>query len=184
MNAKMMFGVVIAAVALSAGMDTAVAGGAKKKLSPVGAWQVRVTPYNCATGVESTAAAFDSVITFQEGGTLTETTSNRSFQPGQRSVGLGYWEKTDRDFFRAVFQAFVQYDSVIPAPPAPPPVPVYTRGVQTVDQGIEMPDNDHYSGDAKVTFRDMNGNVVAPPVPPPGQPVPQGCARFVGVRMQ
>jgi hypothetical protein len=73
---------------------------------------------------------------------------------------------------------------VIPAPPAPPPVPVYTRGVQTVDQGISMTDNDHFSGDAKVTFRDMNGNVVAPPVPPPGQPVPQGCARFVGVRMQ
>ena len=47
-----------------------------------------------------------------------------------------------------------------------------------------MPDDDHFSGDAKVTFRDVNGNVVAPPVPPPGQPVPQGCARFVGTRMQ
>lgn len=176
MNAKLILGVVIAAAALSAGMDAATAGAAKKP-SPVGAWQVRVTPYNCASGVESTAAAFDSMITFHAGGTLTETTSNRTFQPGQRSVGLGYWEDTDRDFFRAVFQAFVQYDSAIPAPPAPPPAPVYTRGVQTVDQGIEMPDNDHFSGDARVTFRDVNGTIVAPPTPPPG------CAHFVGVRM-
>jgi S1-C subfamily serine protease len=67
-------------------------------------------------------------------------------------VGLGYWERTDSDFFRAVFLAYIQYDSVIPAPPAPPPAPIYTRGVQTVDQGITMPDNDHFSGDAKVTY--------------------------------
>jgi|APFre7841882724_1041349.scaffolds.fasta_scaffold27094_3 hypothetical protein len=182
MNTKLMFGVVITAVALSAGMDTALAGGGKK-LSPVGAWQVQVTPYNCATNAD-TAPAFDSLLTFHADGTLTETTSNRSFQPGQRSVGLGYWEKTDRDFFRAVFHAYVQYDSVIPAPPAPPPVPVYKRGVQTVDQGIQMPDRDHFSGNAKVTFRDVNGTIVPPPVPPPGQPVPQGCARFEGTRME
>ena len=176
MNAKMMLGVAIAAAALSAGMDTAIAGGGKK-MNLEGAWQVRVTPYNCATGAESTAAAFDSLLKFEKGGTMTETTSNPTFQPGQRSVGLGYWERTDSDFFRAVFLAYIQYDSVIPAPPAPPPAPIYTRGVQTVDQGITMPDNDHFSGDAKVTFRDAKGNIVAPPTPPPG------CAHFVGVRM-
>jgi hypothetical protein len=176
MNAKVMFGVVIAAVALSAGMDSAIANGGKK-LNLEGAWQVRVTPYDCATNVERPSAAFDSLIKFEKGGTLTETTSNPTFQPGQRSVGLGYWERTDKDFFRAVFLAYVQYDSVIPAPPAPPPAPIYTRGVQTVDQGITMPDNDSFSGDAKVTFRDAKGNIVAPPTPPPG------CARFVGVRM-
>lgn len=189
MNAKMMFGVVIAAATLSAGVGSAVAddgnglkiGRAKPSAPLVGAWQVRVTPYNCLTGVPVPPAfAFDSMLMFNEGGTFLEMTSNRSFLAGQRSPGFGYWERTDRDYYRAVFKAFVQFDTTNPVPPLLP----YTRGVQTADQGIEMPDDDHFSGDAKVTFRDVNGNVVAPPVPPPGQPVPQGCARFEGTRME
>jgi hypothetical protein len=189
MNAKVMFGVVITAVALSAGVGTATAndgnglkiGRAKPPAPLVGTWQVRVTPYNCLTGVPVPPAfAFDSMLMFNEGGTFLEVTSNRSFLAGQRSPGFGYWERTDRDYYRAVFKAFVQFDTASPVPPLLP----YTRGVQTADQGIEMPDDDHFSGDAKVTFRDVNGNVVAPPVPPPGQPVPPGCARFEGTRME
>jgi hypothetical protein len=182
MNAKMIFGVVITAVALSAGMGTAGAddsnglkvGRAKPSAPLVGAWQVRVTPYSCQTGVEFPEVAFDSLLTFEEGGTMHEMTTNPSFQAGQRSPGFGFWERTDRDYYRAVFKAFVQFDSVNAAPPRPS----YKRGVQTVDQGIEMPDNDHFSGDAQVTFRDVNGTIVPPPVPPPG------CAHFAGVRMQ
>jgi hypothetical protein len=182
MNARIMFGVAIAAVALSAGVGSATAddgnglkiGRAKPSAPLVGAWQVRVTPSSCSTGVEFPEVAFDSLLTFEEGGTMHEMTTNPTFQAGQRSTGFGFWERTDRDYYRAVFKAFVQFNSVNPSPPSP----WYQRGVQTVDQGIEMPDNDHFSGDAQVTFRDVNGTIVPPPVPPPG------CAHFVGVRMQ
>jgi hypothetical protein len=182
MNVRIMLGAVVAAIALSAGAGSAAAddgnglkiGRAKPSAPLVGAWQVRVTPYSCSTGVEFPEAAFDSLLTFEEGGTMHETTSNRTFQAGQRSAGFGYWERTDEDYYRAVFKAFVQFDSVNAVPPSPS----YKRGVQTVDQGIGMPDDDHFSGDAQVTFRDVNGTIVPPPVPPPG------CAHFVGVRLQ
>ena len=59
MNARIMFGAVMAAAALSAGMGSATAddgnglkiGRAKPSAPLVGTWQVRVTPYNCVTGV-------------------------------------------------------------------------------------------------------------------------------------
>jgi len=113
MNAKMMFGVVITAVALSAGMGTAGAddsngpkvGRAKPSAPLVGAWQVRVTPCSCQTGVELPEVAFDSLLTFEEGGTMHEMTTNASFQARQRSPGFGFWERTDRDYYRAVFMA-------------------------------------------------------------------------------
>ena len=84
--------------------------GSSRSGSLEGAWQVRITPYVCATGVPlPPAAEFDSLINFAAGGTMTETTSNPRFLPGQRSPGLGYWERNERRSYEIVFQAFVQF---------------------------------------------------------------------------
>jgi hypothetical protein len=127
-----------------------------------GSWQVRITPYVCATGAPLPQFAFDSLVTIAAGGTLTETTANPGFQPGQRSPGHGYWERTGRNSYEIVFQAFVQFNGGN-----------YTRGTQRVEQEVEMVDVDHWTSTAVVAFTDLAGA----PVPP------SGCMRAVGVRM-
>lgn len=127
-----------------------------------GTWQVRITPYVCATGVPlPPAAEFDSLVSFASGGTMTETTSNPRFLPGQRSPGLGYWERSGRLSYETAFQAFVQFTGGN-----------HTQGVQRVEQKIEFVDADHWNSTAVVEFSDVNG-----------APVSAGCMRAVGVRM-
>jgi hypothetical protein len=134
-----------------------------------GSWQVRLTPYICGSDpiVSFPQAAIDSYLTFGAGGTLVETTSNPRFMPGQRSAGLGYWERTERTSYTAVLQAFIQF-STEPATPTS-----YVRGSQRVEQEIELVDVDNWTSTAVVTFRDVNGNKVPP----------SGCATAVAVRM-
>ncbi len=134
-----------------------------------GAWRVTITPYVCATGELLPAFAIDSYMTFGARGTLAETTSNTRFQPGQRSPGHGFWERTGPSTYRAVFQAFVQFTSVV----TPPTPPRYVRGTQRVDQGIELIDNDHWESVAAVSFFDTGGTLVPP----------SGCAVAAAVRM-
>jgi hypothetical protein len=94
------------------------------------------------------------MLTFAEGGTLTGTTSAPLFKPGQRSPDHGVWKQTGRRQFRAVSEAFILFDS------PPPPLPL-KRGVQRISQDIEMDDDDRFTSDAAVEFRDADGNVVA-----------------------
>jgi hypothetical protein len=162
------------ACALTASVGIALADGLAPRASQgrsiiEGTWDVTITPYNCATSEEYSQFAFHSYLTFGAGGTLEETTSNPSFQPGQRSPGHGYWERAGRSSVHAVLQAFVQFNSVNPTPPAPP----YQRGVQRLDQGIELFDADHWTSDAAVTFTNTAGEVVPP----------TGCAHASAVRM-
>ncbi len=150
---------------------SAVAGGGANEKSSVplqGAWQLTINPVNCQTGVPS-PVKFVSFITFSAGGTVTEATSNPFFQPGQRSPGLGYWERNSRTFYHSIVQAYIQFDSVDPVPPAPQ----YVRGIQTLDQTIRMQDADHWTSDALVTFHDVSG----------AQVPPSGCAKATAVRM-
>lgn len=156
-------------LALCAG--SAVAGGGANEKSSVplqGAWQLTINPVNCQTGVPS-PVKFVSFITFSAGGTVTEATSNPFFQPGQRSPGLGYWERNSRTFYHSIVQAYIEFDSVDPIPPAP----MYVRGIQTLDQTIKMQDGDHWTSDALVTFHDVSGATVPP----------SGCAKAAAVRM-
>ena len=67
---------------------------------------------------------------------MIETPFNPFFQAGQRSTGLGYWERAGRTSYHAVFDAFVNFTCVV----TPPDEPFYQRGFQRVDQGIEMLD--------------------------------------------
>jgi len=175
MNTKLILGATVAAIALTAlaGPAAADGTGAGRANAPSileGTWKVTITPYICSTGEEFPQAAIKAYHTFTAGGTMLETTSGPTFQPGQRTAGNGFWERTGRGSFRAVFEAFVLFDSVNP----PPFAPAYKRGTQRFDQGILMQDADHWSSDAIVTFLDMAGAVVPP----------SNCARVAAERMQ
>jgi len=169
MNMRTMLYSTIATLAIGAGSAAADGGDHERSLVPLeGAWQLTINKVDCQTGAPS-PAKFVSFITFSAGGTVTEATSNPFFQPGQRSPGLGYWERTSRTFYHSIVQAYIEFDSVDPMPPAP----MYVRGIQTLDQTIRMQDADHWTSDALVTFHDQSGATVPP----------SGCARAAAVRM-
>ena len=165
-NAIVCSAVVALAVSTTAGLAAAEGHGFGRYQAPSaleGAWQIRIAPYNCATGVPAPPAAeFVSMVSFASGGTMTETTSNPRFLPGQRSIGLGYWERKGRSSYEVVFQAFVQFTGGN-----------YTQSTQRVEQGIEMVDVDHFDSTAVVTFTDASGATIPP----------SGCMRAVGVRI-
>ena len=150
-------------VAIPAAADGHGYGRSQGPAALEGTWQVRIRPYICATGVPlPPAAEFVSMVSFAAGGTMTETTSNPFFMPGQRSIGLGFWERNGHSSYEVVFQAFVQFTGGN-----------YTQGNQRVEQDIDMVDADHWNSTAVVEFTDLAGT----PVPP------SGCMRAVGARL-
>jgi hypothetical protein len=173
MHTKLFLGAAVVATAISASAGRVEAHGRVGQAqgwAPIeGPWQVTITPVDCDTGDAYSDFAFQSYLTFGSGGTLSETTSSLSFQPNQRSPGHGYWQYTGRQTYRAYFQAFVRFDSVDPLPPARP----YQRGVQSVDQSIEMQDGNHWTSDVLVRFQDITGAVIPP----------SGCAEAAAERM-
>jgi hypothetical protein len=129
-----------------------------------GTWRVQVTTYNCKTGVAS--APFSSFLTFDAAGTLTGTTANAVFLPGQRSSDHGVWKRMGGNYFSATSEAFIQF-----ATPPGSPTPPLVRGVQRIEQGIEMTGRDNFNSEATLTFFDAGGSVVL-----------SGCARASGQR--
>ena len=113
-----------------------------------GTWNVKMTPYDCGTGVAILPATFLRRIAFGAGGTLSEANFNPTFQTGQRSNGLGTWERTGPGTYSAVTEAYVFFTS-----------PRYARGFQRIDETLELQDTDHYTGSGRVEFTDEQGNV-------------------------
>jgi len=81
----------VLASALAVASTVPASAQSDESVAPLtGTWRVKVTQYNCATGM--TLLWFWSVLSFQPGGTESETTSNPALQPGQRTPGYGFWK--------------------------------------------------------------------------------------------
>lgn len=176
MNKKARLAAVLVATVMAGysaiGSAEGMAFGRSQAPAPLeGTWVVSIRPYSCATGNDiPNVPPVISYLTFGAGGTYLETTSNPAFEKGQRGPGHGFWERTGRTTYRAVFQAFILFDST-PVNGAPPR---YVRGHQRIDQGIEMLDNDRWTSNATVQFFSSGSST---PISP------SGCARANGVRM-
>src|SRR5262245_33602793 len=68
-----------------------------------GTWRVQVTIRDCNSG--ASLRTFPAVLTFAQGGTLTETTTG--FPPAVRSPGHGFWRHTTDQSYLAVSEAFL-----------------------------------------------------------------------------
>jgi hypothetical protein len=145
-----------------AGAQSAPVGSAAAQAALQGAWNVRMTPYDCITGQTFPAAAFLRRLGISSGGTLTEANFNPTFQTGQRSTGLGTWERTGPATYRAVTEAYVFVTT-----------PRYARGFQRIDETMTLQDADHYIGSGRTEFTDEQGNLGI-----------QGCFNTVGERQQ
>jgi len=115
----------------------------------VGTWRVQVNPANCQTGAPG--PAFSILLSFAQGGTLTEAINAPAFLPGQRSVGLGVWSHSHGKTYRASWEGFIQFDSPAPG--------TFKRGVQRLNWDIEL-DGDQATFESKSQFLDINGDVL------------------------
>ena len=122
-----------------------------------GAWVLQVSAHDCQTGAP--VSNFQSLVTFAQGGTLTNVTTGSS--PALRSTGLGIWEKTGDHTFTAVTAAFLFS-----------PVGVWTA-TQRITNTLEIGgDPDEVTGTTDVQFFDTNGNLIS-----------TACATVLGRRL-
>src|SRR5260221_10870292 len=68
-----------------------------------GAWVLQVSAYDCQTGAP--VSNFQSLVTFAQGGTLTNVTTGGN--PALRTTGLGTWAKAGGHEFTAVTMVFL-----------------------------------------------------------------------------
>jgi hypothetical protein len=111
-----------------------------------GAWALQVSSHDCQTG--DPIGTFQSLVTFAQGGTLTNVTTGGS--PALRTTGLGTWEKAGGHEFRAVTVAFL----FSPA------------GASTATQRLESTfeigsDPDELAGTTQANFFNTNGNLTS-----------------------
>lgn len=127
-----------------------------------GTWWVQLTQYDCANP-DITRPPFVSLLAFARGGTMSETTANAAFQPGQRSSGYGTWKQTSDGSYSSSDLAFILFTGGL-----------FTQGTQRIDHSIALADDgSQFSDVAIVQFFDIHGTLLV-----------QGCARAVGTRIQ
>lgn len=123
-----------------------------------GTWRVQVAIRNCQTG--EALRSFPALLTFAQGGTLTETTTG--FAPAQRTPGHGFWRRTGGHTYRAVSEAFLFN-----------PAGAWT-GTQKLTQTIEIEGNsDEFNSNATIEIFDVNGSLTT-----------TGCATAIGRRLE
>ncbi|WP_213947533.1 hypothetical protein [Luteibacter sp. dw_328] len=114
-----------------------------------GTWQFQITLHNCQTNAPI-GAPFQSLLTFADGGTMTETTANSMFYPAERGPGHGVWSRgRHKGQYSAASIAFITMNGSL----------VKT---QKITQTIEMgPGGDKLTTpQATVEFFDPAGNLL------------------------
>jgi hypothetical protein len=111
-----------------------------------GAWVLQVSAHDCQTGTP--VSTFRSLVTFAQGGTLTNVTTGGS--PALRTTGLGTWEKTRDHEFTAVTVVFLFS-----------PAGAWTATQRLANTFEIGNDPDELTGTTEANFFDTNGNLTA-----------------------
>ncbi len=128
-----------------------------------GTWRVTVTLKVCTTGTPM-GPSFQSLLTFARGGTMTGTTANPVFLPGQRSSDSGVWKRTGAHTYSSVDEAFIIFSGGL-----------FTQGFQLLKHSISLSGNGNsFTDEASIQFYDVNGAALLP--------VP-GCASAIAQRL-
>lgn len=85
-------GIIMTVVILMISVVPVTAQSEEPERSLEGVWLVRITPRNCVTGVPIPAAAFESLFTFHEGGTMSAWVQG-SVITTTRSPAHGLWRR-------------------------------------------------------------------------------------------
>jgi hypothetical protein len=159
----------VAAVAALTGVLLTAGGGRTASASDfrdglVGAWAVQVTLRDCATNAPI-GQPFNSLVSFHDGGTLSESAGNLGFAPGQRSPGHGAWTREGRHTFLQRMIALILFDTPANLPGTPgfnPSLPVspgFFAGWQTVTHTLKLTDGDHATSSGTNEFYRADGTL-------------------------
>lgn len=120
----------------------------------VGVWRVSVQSVDCGSNTPL-GAPFFSVLTFNEGGTMSGSTTNPAFATGQRGIDQGVWSREGEKTYRAKDVTFLFFTSA----PNPPSSPGFQAGSQILTQAITLDEKaDQFSSKATTEFFDVDGN--------------------------
>ena len=157
-----------AAMSLACGLVlmTATIGFAQSNRSAAsqgleGTWIVQVTLRNCATN--ASLGSFNSLVTFHDGGTISEDTSSPSFAIGQRSSGHGTWAFDGRRTFSQRMVALINFDTAANLPgtpgfnPSQPVTPGFFAGYSVVTHSVELGDANHATSSGTNEFFRADG---------------------------
>ncbi|MEP7308073.1 MAG: hypothetical protein ABJA98_21435 [Acidobacteriota bacterium] len=128
----------------------------------VGVWTVQVTVRNCDTNLPL-GPATHSLVTFHEGGTLSE--SALAFAPGQRGAGHGTWTRHGKRTYAQDFVALLLFDTPANLPGTPtfdPSLPIspgFFAGWQTVTHTVTLNGTDHLTSAGTNAFYNINGDL-------------------------
>jgi hypothetical protein len=110
-----------------------------------------------------------ALLAFARGGTLSGTSANSGFQPGQYSASFGVWRAMGGRNYTALTDAFILF----PGGPFP-------AGRQEISHSIRLTaDGNRFTDQASLNYFDVD-DLPAPPQPP----LIPGCATAAGLRVQ
>jgi hypothetical protein len=119
-----------------------------------GVWAVSITLRDCSTNAPL-GPPFRALLTFHQGGTLSESAATAAFAPGQRTSGHGTWANTGGSTYTSRFVAAIIFETA----PSPPASPGFLTGWQIISQTATLTDADHLTSVGQVQFYDVDGNV-------------------------
>ena len=158
--------------------STMVASSRDSHDTLTGTWSIQVTPRDCTTGLPA-APPSNSLVTFHEGGTLSESAGALAFAIGQRSAGHGIWKQQGRRTYSQKFIALLLFDSPPNLPgtpgfdPTKPVSPGFLAGWQTVTHTAELVDANHLTSEGTTDFYKTDGTAYR-----------TGCSTAVGERFR
>ena len=142
-----------------------------------GAWAVRVTLRDCTSNAP--LGTFASLVSFHDGGTLSEDATSQAFAPGQRSGGHGDWTRTGVRTYRQRMINAIAFDTAanLPGTPTFDPTaritPGFFAGWQVVTHAVQLVDADHLTSAGTNQFYRADGTVYR-----------SGCSTATATRFQ
>jgi hypothetical protein len=130
----------------------------------VGTWVVQVTLRDCTSGAPL-RPAFNSLVTFNSGGTIAESTAGHAFAPTQRTNAHGTWTRLPGGLYAQRLIALLLFDTPANLPgtpgfdPALPITPGFFAGWQTVSHTLHMSDSDHLVSEGTNEFYKSDGTL-------------------------
>jgi hypothetical protein len=161
----------------SSSVALAAAGHSPERKSVEGAWFVRVTLRACDTN--ASLGSFLSLVSFHEGGTLSETTTSPAFAVGQRSPGHGAWEFDGHRTYSQRMVSLINFDTAPNLPgtpgfnPALPVTPGFFAGWAVVTQTLELTGPDSATSSGTNEFYKADGTLYR-----------TGCSTAVATRFE
>ena len=156
----------LGAVALTASLGAAGTPqtGNQSNAAIIGTWLVQVTLRDCTTNAPI-GAPFNSLVTFNRGGTIAESAGGLAFAPDQRSAGHGSWARLSGKRYSQHMIALLRFDTPANLPgtptfdPTKPISPGFFAGWQTVSHTLEMTDADNLASSGTNGFYKADGTL-------------------------